>query len=186
MKASCDMLFKKIRKKVEEINLVSKLLVLQKYEKENKGEEKLPTLVKLKPEAQEEKKADISNLDDTVIDDPRAKIDYVERPWRQKLNPAAAVDKKNQKFHHQKLDPKASICSPYSDKHDVLVEHLALTVQVRKDIIQSILPLLPKFPRDKSSSLKLLDLITALTEGSEKLVFDRLAKPQDVFVLPSY
>lgn len=102
------------------------------------------------------------------------------------MHPSVSNDRKNLKFHLQKLEAKASICSPFSDKHDVLVEHLALAVQVRKDIIQSLLPNLPKFPRDKASTLKLLDIMSTLAENIEKSIFEAAAKPQDIFVLPSY
>lgn len=86
----------------------------------------------------------------------------------------------------QRLEPKASLCAPYTDKHDVLVEHIALAIQVRKDMVQSLLPLVPKFPREKSSSVKLLDMFMALSENSEKVILEDAHKPQDVFVLPSY
>ena len=68
----------------------------------------------------------------------------------------------------------------------MLVEHLALAVQVKKDIIQSLLPLLPKFPRDKACSLKLLDTMAALAENTEKAILENAHQPQDVFVLPTY
>lgn len=86
----------------------------------------------------------------------------------------------------QRLEPKASLCAPYTDKHDILVEHLALAIQIRKDMVQSLLPLIPKFPRDKSCSVKLLDMIMSVSDNAEKIILAETQKAQDVFILPRY
>lgn len=164
---------------------------LQKYDREYADEGRLPTLVKLKPTVEEEKKPEnlgksILPSDDTVIDDPKVKNDYIDRPWRQKLNPALATEKKNQKYYMQRLEAKASVCPPYSDKHDILVQHVALTIQIRKDFVQTLQQLLPKFPKDKNCSVKLLDIIMSLSENTERVILEDARKPQDVFIFPNY
>lgn len=163
---------------------------LVKYERDFSTQERLPPLVKMRPVVEEEKKQDTGSppVDVDDGDEPaKSKQDYVDRPWRVKLNPTGAGEKKTPKFHQLKYEQKATVCSPLTDNHNVLVQHLAMSLQVKKDLIMAAAPLSgPKLFKDKPSSLKLLDIIWNLGESLEKSMAPTNEKLQDVFVFNSY
>lgn len=104
-----------------------------------------------------------------------------------KLNPAGAGEKKAQKFHQLKYEQKATVVAPLTDNHNVLVQHLAMSLQVKKDLIMDGASLAsPKLFKDKSSSLKLLDVMANIAESLEKTLGPADGRPQDIFTFNSY
>lgn len=74
-----------------------------------------------------------------------------------------------------------------ADKPDIIIQHLPLTLQVRKDLIQAAASIVaPKILKDKQSNLKLLDILFTIYESLEKSVLEQARKPQDVIVIPNY
>ena len=176
---------------------MSKLISFQRYERDYSSDERMPTLVEFRPEPEERKpqQADTSlnmgridpHTDDTQEDALKPKIDYVERPWRLKLNPALNLEKKELKFFQQKFEAKGTVSSPLTDKHDVLIQHLPITLQVRKELIQATASMIaPRILKDKPSNLKLLETVYSIYDNLVAHINSGATKPQDKVILQSY
>ena len=64
---------------------------------------------------------------------------------------------------------------------------MAMTLQIRKDLVQAVYnSVAPKLLKDKPSLQKLLDMVFTLSESLEKSILEGAGKRQDVFIIPTY